>query len=211
MHWFLNAFLKNEALNWSSKLWCSFSDIAEHPSWYEALDKKFRVPVPHNFKIEENTAKYEELAGKIRDFYFGTEPFSKDTWPKFADVCLKVASNVEPYYSFRMFTLLIQMFSLSFIVTSGSSVESLRLSESNWPYLQFPFISIVLRLKDNWACSVRSLNLIVCQVSSLHSRAKFKLQCTIDKSCVCRDFFTSGSVRIFHTEKYYLLGCDTVR
>jgi hypothetical protein len=86
-------------LKQSSKLWCFFSDIAQHPSWYEALSKRFRVPLPHNFKIEENTTKYEELAGKIRDFYFGTEPFSKDTWPKFADVCLKVASNIKTYYS----------------------------------------------------------------------------------------------------------------
>jgi DNA polymerase II small subunit/DNA polymerase delta subunit B len=62
--------------------------------------------VPHNFRIEENTAKYEELAAKIKEFYFGTEPFSKDTWPKFADVSLKIASNVKIYYSLRMFTLL---------------------------------------------------------------------------------------------------------
>lgn len=130
--------------------------------------------MPHNFKIEENTAKYEELAGKIKDFYFGTEPFSKDTWPKFADVCLKLASNVKTYYSFRMFSLLIQTFSLSFIVTSGSSVESLKLSESNWPYHQFPFISIVLLLRDILACSICYLDVIVCQVSSLHSRGKFK-------------------------------------
>ncbi|PNF42097.1 hypothetical protein B7P43_G10290 [Cryptotermes secundus] len=61
-------------------------DIAQHPSWYEALSKRFRVPVPHNFRIEENTAKYEELAARIKEFYFGTEPFSKDTWPKFADL-----------------------------------------------------------------------------------------------------------------------------
>jgi hypothetical protein len=69
--------------------------------------------VPHHFKIEENTAKYEELAGKIKDFYFGTEPFSKDTWPKFADVCLKIAFCVKTCYSFRMLDLLIRYFLLA--------------------------------------------------------------------------------------------------
>jgi hypothetical protein len=76
-------------------LWCLFSDFAKHPSWYEALNEKFRVPSPHKFKIENNTAKYEELADKIKNFYFGNEPVSKDTLSKLADVCSKTVYNVE--------------------------------------------------------------------------------------------------------------------
>lgn len=71
------------------------------------------MPVPNNFKIEENTAKYEELADKIKNFYFGIEPISKDACPKFADVCLKVASNDETHYIVKIFKLLIKMFFLA--------------------------------------------------------------------------------------------------
>jgi hypothetical protein len=76
---------------------CLFPDIVEHPSWYEALKEKFRVPVPHKFKIEDNTPKYEELAGKIKNFYFGNDSLSKDTWSKLADVRSKTACNVETH------------------------------------------------------------------------------------------------------------------
>jgi hypothetical protein len=97
-----------------------------------------------------------------------------------------------------MLALLIQIFSLSFIVTSGSSVESLRLSESNWPYLQLQFISIVLRLMDILAWLLRILGLIVCQVSFSHSHAKFKL---LWKTLFSVTILRSGSIRIFHSGK----------
>lgn len=72
-----------------------FSDIDENPLWYEALNETFSMPVPHNFKIERNTATFEEVRGKIKDFYFGTKPISKETWQKLADVCSKTIYSIK--------------------------------------------------------------------------------------------------------------------
>jgi carboxylesterase type B len=62
------------------------ADAVKHPSWYESLNEKFRVPVPHKFKIDDKSTKYEELAGKIKNFYFGNDSLSEDTWSKLADL-----------------------------------------------------------------------------------------------------------------------------
>lgn len=151
-----------------AKIWCLFPDIVKNPSWYESLNEKFRVPVPHKFKIDDNSTKYEELACKIKNFYFGNDSLSEDTWSKLADVCSKRAYSVESQQptdtEVRSSNI---TFFLSFIVTPGSSLGSLRLSKCKlrWACLQFPFTSIVLLLMENQVCFICGLDLIVCQVS----------------------------------------------
>jgi hypothetical protein len=187
---------ENETSNCCSELSYLFPDIADHPSWYEALNKKFRVPVPSNFKVEENTAKYEELADKIRNFYFGIGPFSKDTWPKFADVCLQVASNVKSHYSFTVHLpnvdVLSQLYSDFWFVSGINRTIRKQLAVSSVPIYFYCFaLDGKFGLLDLGIGSNRLPGKTIAFMCQVHT--------TIYNSCPFHDFLRSGSLRIFHT------------
>jgi hypothetical protein len=192
---------ENEASDCCSELPCLFPDIAEHPSWYEALNKRFRVPVPSNFKVEENTTKYEELADKIRNFYFGTGPFSKDTWPKFADVCSQVASNVKSHYSFNVHPtnvdILSQLYSDFWFVSGITRTLRKQLAVSSVPIYLYCFaFDGKFGLLDLGLGYNRLPGKTIAFTSKVHT--------TNYISCPCQDFLRYSSLRIFHTGKYLL-------
>ena len=63
-----------------------FIDVLEYPEWYDGLNKEFKLPTPHGLKVEYGTKAYQEIAKKVREFYFGNQPLSKETWIQFSNV-----------------------------------------------------------------------------------------------------------------------------
>ncbi|PNF42154.1 hypothetical protein B7P43_G10289 [Cryptotermes secundus] len=64
-------------------------DLMEHSSWYHSLSADLEPLISVNLKIPKGTEETKEISHKIKEFYFGDKPVSKETWPQLVDVCRK--------------------------------------------------------------------------------------------------------------------------
>lgn len=63
------------------------NDVVKNPEWYHGLNKEFKLPICHGLgKVENDTNKYQEITKRVRKFYFGSQPLSKETWRQFANM-----------------------------------------------------------------------------------------------------------------------------
>jgi hypothetical protein len=61
----------------------------KHSSWYHSLTADFEPLISVNLKIPKGTEEIKEITHKVKEFYFGDKPVSKETWPQLVDVCRK--------------------------------------------------------------------------------------------------------------------------
>jgi hypothetical protein len=74
------------------------ADLLENSSWYHSLTANLEPLISVNLKVPEGTEEIKEIAHKVKEFYFGDKPVSKETWPQLVDVCRNVllsCSHVE--------------------------------------------------------------------------------------------------------------------
>lgn len=65
------------------------ADLLENSSWYHSLTDDLEPLISVNLKIPKDTEEIKEIAHRVREFYFGDKPVSKETWPQLVDVCIK--------------------------------------------------------------------------------------------------------------------------
>ena len=62
----------------------------KNPTFLSELNKNFENLVPYAMKLKKKSAKSQEVAVKIKHFYFGDKPVSRETLQSLFDV-----SNID--------------------------------------------------------------------------------------------------------------------
>jgi hypothetical protein len=65
------------------------ADVLENSSWYHSLTDDLEPLISVNLRIPKGTEEIKEIAHRVKEFYFGDKPVSKETWPQLVDVCRK--------------------------------------------------------------------------------------------------------------------------
>jgi len=63
-----------------------FSAVYKSPTFLNELNKNYEHLVPYTIKLKKKSDKCQEIALKIKDFYFGDKPISRDTLQQLFDV-----------------------------------------------------------------------------------------------------------------------------
>jgi len=46
-----------------------------------------------HMKLQKGTQEIKDIAHKVKEFYFGDKPVSKETWPQLIDVRIKMCQH----------------------------------------------------------------------------------------------------------------------
>jgi hypothetical protein len=66
--------------------------VFKNPALLSGFNNNYEYFIPHTMKVEKKSAKSQEVALKIKEFYFGDEPVSRETLQPLFDV-----SNIKVY------------------------------------------------------------------------------------------------------------------
>jgi hypothetical protein len=119
----------------------------EHSSWYHSLTDDLEPLISVNLKIPKGTEEIKEITHKVKEFYFGDKPVSKETWPQLVDVCIKCIIMLYLCQNIAVFNVISFYFS-SYIVTLFSTFGHTGVLKNNSQNLQLLFICTSFHLKD---------------------------------------------------------------
>lgn len=74
-------------------------DLMEHSSWYHSLTVDLEPLISVNLKIPKGTEEIKEITQKVKEFYFGDKPVSRETWPQLVDVYGDILFNIWTWRS----------------------------------------------------------------------------------------------------------------
>jgi hypothetical protein len=71
--------------------------VFKKPAFLSELNNNYEYFIPYTMKLKKKSAKSREVALKIKEFYFGDKPVSRETLQPLFDV-----SNINVYVLYTM-------------------------------------------------------------------------------------------------------------
>jgi hypothetical protein len=123
-------------------------DLLENSSWYHSLTADLEPLISLNLRVPKGTEEIKQIAHKVKEFYFGDKPVSKETWPQLVDVsrrCIIVPLLCQNTADSNKFSFCFSRYIVTFFSMSGHT-GVLKNNNKN-PQLLFMYTSF--HSKDN--------------------------------------------------------------